>query len=229
MQTKYTMAYFIMRLAAGVLLTPARRYLRSPWLWAGAGVALLIALPNLIWQAQHKLHRLGLPQCDPRPRHPVGPHGRLSAQQLYEEVNPFVLPLAIAGLIWCFLCAGREEVPRPGLDVRDDLRPAGDRPAAGRTTWLLRTPCCWQLARFGSKRLAARAGAQAVRRMAVGLVCVLVIMGAVAGVALVKPVAPINSALWNITAEMGDTLTEMVGWQDMAEQVAKIYATIPED
>ena len=53
MQTKYTMAYFVVGLAAGVLLTPARRYLRSAWLWAGAGVALLIILPNLIWQAQH--------------------------------------------------------------------------------------------------------------------------------------------------------------------------------
>ena len=69
----------------------------------------------------------------------------------------------------------------------------------------------------------------AVRRIAVGLVCVFVVLGAAAGVALVKPVAPINSALWNITAEMGDTLREMVGWPDMAEQVAKIYATIPED
>jgi 4-amino-4-deoxy-L-arabinose transferase-like glycosyltransferase len=53
MLTKFTIAYFVAGLAAGVLLTPARRYLRSPWLWAGAGVALLIYLPNLIWQAQH--------------------------------------------------------------------------------------------------------------------------------------------------------------------------------
>ena len=35
LQTKYTMAYFVVGLAAGVLLTPARRYLRS----AGCGRA----------------------------------------------------------------------------------------------------------------------------------------------------------------------------------------------
>ena len=67
-----------------------------------------------------------------------------------------------------------------------------------------------------------------VRRITVGVLCVFVLIGVAAGVVLVKPVAPINSALWNFTAEMGDTLREMVGWPDMAEQVAKIYATIPE-
>ena len=68
----------------------------------------------------------------------------------------------------------------------------------------------------------------AVRRTVIGFVCVFVLIGAAAGVALVKPVAPINSALWNISAGIGDTMREMVGWPDMAEQVAKIYATIPE-
>ncbi len=45
MMTKYTLIFFIAGLAAAVLLTPNRRYLRSPWLWAGAGLALLIYLP----------------------------------------------------------------------------------------------------------------------------------------------------------------------------------------
>jgi 4-amino-4-deoxy-L-arabinose transferase-like glycosyltransferase len=33
--TKYTMAFNIIGIAGGVLFTPARRYLKSPWLWAG--------------------------------------------------------------------------------------------------------------------------------------------------------------------------------------------------
>ena len=36
MLTKYTMAFFAVGLAVGILLSSARRYLRSPWLWAGA-------------------------------------------------------------------------------------------------------------------------------------------------------------------------------------------------
>jgi 4-amino-4-deoxy-L-arabinose transferase-like glycosyltransferase len=53
MLSKYTMAFFVVGLAAGVLLTPARRLLASEWLWFGIAVAVLIFLPNLIWQTQH--------------------------------------------------------------------------------------------------------------------------------------------------------------------------------
>ena len=34
MMTKYTMGFFVAGIVGGVLLTPARRYLKSPWLWA---------------------------------------------------------------------------------------------------------------------------------------------------------------------------------------------------
>src|SRR5829696_5567106 len=50
MLTKYTMAFCVAGLVAGVLLTNARRYLASGWLWGGAALALLLALPNLLWQ-----------------------------------------------------------------------------------------------------------------------------------------------------------------------------------
>jgi 4-amino-4-deoxy-L-arabinose transferase-like glycosyltransferase len=51
--TKYTIAFLCAGLAVGVLLSPARRYLRSRWLWLGVAVALAICLPNLVWQARH--------------------------------------------------------------------------------------------------------------------------------------------------------------------------------
>jgi 4-amino-4-deoxy-L-arabinose transferase-like glycosyltransferase len=53
MMTKLTMGFLVAGLVAGILFTPARRYLKGPWLWAGAAVALLIFLPNLLWMAQH--------------------------------------------------------------------------------------------------------------------------------------------------------------------------------
>jgi 4-amino-4-deoxy-L-arabinose transferase-like glycosyltransferase len=51
--TKYTMAFFVAGIAGGVVFTPARRYLKSRWLWSGAALSLLIFLPNLVWQVQH--------------------------------------------------------------------------------------------------------------------------------------------------------------------------------
>jgi 4-amino-4-deoxy-L-arabinose transferase-like glycosyltransferase len=53
MMTKYTMAFLVVGIIVGVILTRARRYLTSPWLWGGVALSLLIVMPNLIWQIQH--------------------------------------------------------------------------------------------------------------------------------------------------------------------------------
>ena len=190
-------------------------------------MALLIILPNLIWQAQHDFIALDFLECDPRRDIQWGRTSDFLPKQLYEEVNPFVLPLAIAGLIWCFFApAGRRFRALGWMYVTTFLLLVVSR---GRSYYV--APAYTMLLAAGAVWLEGwlRSRTPAVRRIAVGVVCVFVLIGAAAGVALVKPVAPINSALWNITAEMGDTLREMVGWPDMAEQVAKIYATIPEE
>jgi hypothetical protein len=53
LQNKYSVAAFAFALLLGLLLTPQRKYLFTPWLFAGGAVALLIFLPNLIWNIQH--------------------------------------------------------------------------------------------------------------------------------------------------------------------------------
>jgi hypothetical protein len=52
-ETKYTMSFYVAGIVGGVALTRARRYLLSPWLWGGVALAILIFLPNLIWQVKH--------------------------------------------------------------------------------------------------------------------------------------------------------------------------------
>jgi hypothetical protein len=53
-------------------------------------------------------------------------------------------------------------------------------------------------------------------------------VGAVIAGAIALPIAPINSLLWNITSEVHDTFTEQIGWPEMIETVAGIYADLPE-
>src|SRR5271157_3262651 len=53
MMAKWTMGFFVLGIVAAVLLTDARRYLNSKWLWTGVALSILIWLPNLLWQAQH--------------------------------------------------------------------------------------------------------------------------------------------------------------------------------
>jgi hypothetical protein len=53
LMTKYTIVFFIAGILAGLLLTRARRYFLSGWFWAGVVLAVLIFLPNLLWQIHH--------------------------------------------------------------------------------------------------------------------------------------------------------------------------------
>jgi hypothetical protein len=53
LQTKYSIAFELMGVLVGTLITDARRYLTSRWFWAGGGIALLLFAPNLIWLARH--------------------------------------------------------------------------------------------------------------------------------------------------------------------------------
>jgi 4-amino-4-deoxy-L-arabinose transferase-like glycosyltransferase len=53
MLTKYTLAFLVVGIIVGVILTQARRHLISPWLWGGVALSLLIVMPNVIWQIQH--------------------------------------------------------------------------------------------------------------------------------------------------------------------------------
>src|SRR5215813_11913049 len=53
METRYTAGFLTLGIVGGVLLSDARKYLGSKWLWLGVGISVLLFLPNLIWQAQH--------------------------------------------------------------------------------------------------------------------------------------------------------------------------------
>jgi hypothetical protein len=57
----------------------------------------------------------------------------------------------------------------------------------------------------------------------------MLILGGLIFIVVIKPVAPINSSLWKITSSLNQEVVEMVGWQDLAKQVAQIYRSIPED
>jgi hypothetical protein len=53
-EAKYTILLTLAALAVAMVATAAGRdHLRSPWLWAGVGVAVLLWVPNLAWQVQH--------------------------------------------------------------------------------------------------------------------------------------------------------------------------------
>ena len=102
MMTKYTIAYSVAGVIVGLLATRNRRYLTSPWLWFGALLALLIWLPNLIWQFQnHWISLYFLASI-----HTRDVQNGLTSSFLVDQVlfnfNPVMLFLVIAGLYYFF-------------------------------------------------------------------------------------------------------------------------------
>ncbi|MHB8146846.1 MAG: ArnT family glycosyltransferase [Vulcanimicrobiaceae bacterium] len=105
MESKYTVFFFAVALLGGLLLVPERRTLRTPWLAAGVGVAVIVTLPNAIWQAAHRFPMYTLLEN--------GAHGKNlivgPLQYLIQEIlitNLFLAPIWILGLIYLLRAGG---------------------------------------------------------------------------------------------------------------------------
>jgi len=105
LENKYAMAVFALALLAGLLVTPQRKLLFTPWLVAGGGVALLIFLPNLLWNIHHHwpflelMHNIRVEGKDV-----VLPPGAFLAQQIL-IMTPLSFPFWLAGLLYYFFGA----------------------------------------------------------------------------------------------------------------------------
>lgn len=102
LQTKYSMAFELAGVLAGVLLTQARRYVASGWFWAGGAIALLIFAPNLVWLFEHDFISYRFLQgIHARDVHEGRADGFLRDQFLM-NANLFAAPVWLAGLFAYF-------------------------------------------------------------------------------------------------------------------------------
>jgi hypothetical protein len=70
--------------------------------------------------------------------------------------------------------------------------------------------------------------AEKTRRLGRGLLWGTQVIGSLIAIVLIKPIAPINSPLWEITSGVNEEVTEMIGWQELTGQVSEIFQSIPE-
>jgi hypothetical protein len=100
--TKYAIVFYIAGILAGVVLTRARCFLKSPWFYAGIGLALLIFLPNFLWLVRHQfISYQFLQHIHVRDVNEGRADGFLK-EQFDACVNLFAAPVWIAGLIAFF-------------------------------------------------------------------------------------------------------------------------------
>jgi hypothetical protein len=107
LENKYSMLIFGAGIVLGLLLTPQRRALAGPWLWIGGALALLIFLPNLLWNIQHHFPFLEL-QANIRRSGRDVPLTPLAffAQEIL-AMHPLTLPVWLAGLWFFFSKSGK--------------------------------------------------------------------------------------------------------------------------
>jgi 4-amino-4-deoxy-L-arabinose transferase-like glycosyltransferase len=221
MLTKYTMVFLVLGLVVAVLLTPLRAQLRSPWLWGGVALSLLIFWPNLVWQIQHEFISLEFLTAIRTRDIEIGRADGFLLQQLYVNINPLTIPLFLMGLGYYFFSPEGKRFRAVGwiylvclltFGLSQGrfyyLAPAYPMMLAGGTVWLE----SW-LNRQVSK----------TQRLVSRLTFAFLIMGGVIGTALALPIPPVNSALWNVTSDVHDNFVEQIGWDQMVQTVSAIY------
>lgn len=218
LMTRYTMAWLVAGIAIGFLVTPARSRLKSPWLLAGIAVAIAICLPNLLWQANHGFISIDFLRSIHARDIRIGRTDGFLWKQLVIPATLFTVPLWIAGLFFYF------------------RKPEGRRYRALGWTFVA------ALLLFGVTRardyytaplypmLLAAGAVMADKwpRWAKGLNWAALTAAFLLGIALLLPVAPINSRLFQAEIRANGDLREEIGWHDLLDQVARIHNSLPE-
>jgi hypothetical protein len=107
LETKYSIVFPVAGLLLGLLITPERKWLKTPYFFAAVAIAMLLFLPNLRWLIRH-----GFPFLEFE-RHSRQSHSRIlrgPASFLIDQariLNPVLAPLCLAGLAWFFTQAGK--------------------------------------------------------------------------------------------------------------------------
>jgi hypothetical protein len=225
MMAKYSIAFFAVGVVGGMALTPTRRYFRSPWLWCGAGLALLIMLPNIVWQVRHDFVSLAYLRSIHSRDVAHGATNYFLPNQFWKTTNFITVPLWLAGL-W-YLFGTREGRRYRMLGWMYVITLVLLLVARGRDYYL--APAYPMLIAVGAvwceqwlRTLSARAAIEVRRATWISLVT-----ATFCATALTLPIAPVNSAWWRVANHVNGNFDSEIGWPDMVESVARVRDSLP--
>jgi 4-amino-4-deoxy-L-arabinose transferase-like glycosyltransferase len=212
LETKYTVVGLAVAMVIGLLASPQRRLLRSRWPWFGVGLAILLLLPNLVWQVSHGWDSVA---------YTLNHRGATDGPILYwvEQlllVGPQLLPIAVMGgvFLWrherlrgaavtviavellFFLAGGKYYYPSPVYPL---LYAAG-------SIWFV-----------DAVRRSWMRGATTAAAIAVSLILLPL------GLPVLSAQAMADSGLWKLRTDFAD----MFGWPELTQQVTAVYASLP--
>lgn len=225
MMAKYSIAFFTVGILGGLLVTPARRYLKSSWFWCGIAMALLIMLPNIVWQVQHHFVSLAYLRSIHARDVANGSTDYFLPNQFWKTANSVTVPLWLAGLWSLFRRPEGKRYSMLGwmyvMTLVAFLVAKGrDYYLAPAYPMLIAAGAAWGEQWLGS--LSAHA-AMDLRRTA----WITLLTATLCASALTLPVAPLNSTWWRVANHVNGNFDSEVGWPDVVETVARIRDSLP--
>lgn len=209
---KHLIAALAAAMLLGTLVTRSRSLLRSPWPWIGALIVTAIAMPNVVWQAQH-----GWPQLEMARALTERSDGRIAfvIQQIGLLSIVLVVPASIG--LWRLISS-------PGFAR---WRPIGVAFVVLFITFLALEGKAYYVAPLYPVLLAAGAcWFEEKKRRARTVLGVVGLVGIVAGTVIGLPIVPRTAvSTVDATGELGET----VGWPELVDQVEAVYRSIPEE
>jgi 4-amino-4-deoxy-L-arabinose transferase-like glycosyltransferase len=215
---KHLVILLLLTFAAGLLLAGPRRALVSPWLWAGAGIAVVVGLPNLVYQIANDFPQLSMAEA--------------LAENKGDDARITLLPLQLAWLGFLFVpvwVAGIVTLLR-----RPELRPVRALAVAYPLMIVLLFVVAGQpyysvgllaaLFAVGAVPTARWLRGGAPRR---GLFAAAVVVNC--GIAVVSslPVLPIDVVGKTPIPAINQGISDQIGWPRYVAQVKAVYDALP--
>lgn len=219
--SKYAIAFPTVSLLAGLAMLPSQRHhLRSRWLWCGAGLALLIAAPHLVWEARRGFITVQMERfVHTRDVGEGRAEGYWSDQPKFAALG---LPVVLAGLWWLLRSARFRLLAFLYLGplILFAL-------AKGRGYYLLAgyvplyaAGAVWWEEFLGRRR-------QRVRVAVWSLLTIGLLLDATAYTRGFLPVAHVGSRLFYKQMKLSGDLADEIGWPEVVADVAGVWNQLP--
>jgi 4-amino-4-deoxy-L-arabinose transferase-like glycosyltransferase len=238
LENKHAMLFFGFGVAAALLLTPHRRLLRDKWLWAGGGLAALIFLPNLVWEATHHWPTVEfMRNAQAYKNAPISPAEFFAGQVM--TLHPLTAPLWLAGLVFfLWSAAGRRYRLLGWIYVVICLLFIVEQ---AKVYYLM--PIYPML--FAAGAVAAETWTQRRARWIRPAYVAVLVAGGLATAPMAVPVLPVETFIRyahtlglsqqaqkavserNEAAELPQYFADMFGWDDLVATIAQAYDSLP--
>jgi hypothetical protein len=234
---KHTFAVIAGFMLIGLLLTPSRKEFLKKYFWIGMGAALLIVLPNLIWQFSHNFISLEFYKNASELKNVPTPPLKIVLEQLLSS-NPIAGILWVTGLVW--LLRGKERSEYRILGIAFLLMLA--MMMLAQSNRLDRIALFIPVLVAGGAVVWERWNAKRFLRWLVPVTAFLLLVVGFVSIPIVLPVmSPSSTAEYlqrigmqpsfekRVSAKLTQNFADRFGWKELADSVSAVVQRLPEE